>query len=197
MFSALLWLAVAASLTVYAVRLYRWASRRSGTDEAAATAEPAQAVAPAVPPPASNPPVTSTVTTPEPAPAPASRPEPAPVRTSPTATAGPRSRPPVADALAGVAMPRDLSPIVQDDSYLDPFRVSFVTDSASAEEVSAAVAGELVRLGFAVQPIPPNGLEASRDGATLEATILGSDDQSAIAGYPTVRAGSVVVEFRT
>jgi hypothetical protein len=187
MLAALLWLAVAGSLIVYGFRLYRWIGTRSTTSDEQTGDDPDPLTA--------APPVGER----QPAPVPESAATAgAPLAPGPPTSArtGPRSRPTVVDALSGIAMPCDLAPVVARDGIVDPFRVAFATDSADAIEISSSVAGELVRLGYAVQPAGAHGLQAMRAGADLSVTILHAEG-GAPAGFPTVPAGSVVVEFAT
>lgn len=113
---------------------------------------------------------------------------------------GSELRPTVADALSGIAMPCDLTPVVDTGRRLDPYRVAFTTDTSPAAEVGAAVGDELERLGFALASTASNQLAATKDGTRVTVTIHTDPSTVMIAeapAFPSARPGSLIVEFQT
>jgi hypothetical protein len=106
----------------------------------------------------------------------------------------------VAELVQGIVMPCGLSPVVATDRPIDPYRVAFSTDTAAAEVVGAEVGDELERLGFSLTSTATNRLMATKDGEQLTVT-LHTDAASLTMGdtrtYPTIPAGSVLVEFQS
>jgi hypothetical protein len=109
------------------------------------------------------------------------------------------ARPAVADALAGIALPCDLSPVI-DSSGLDPRRVCFLTTGVPAARVGREVGDEVERLGYVLRSDSAAEAIATRDGVEVRITIH-PDAVNAGTGsvrlFPNAPAGSVAVEFRT
>lgn len=85
------------------------------------------------------------------------------------------TRPPVggatlAEALQGIRMPADLSPVSTD--HIDARRAVFVTASATAETVATAVADELERLGFLLDPVGHDTITARRNDSLVEVRVI-------------------------
>jgi hypothetical protein len=175
--AALLWLAVAFSLSVYGYRLWRRINRGPRTAASDTSSEPP------VPPPARP-----------------AAPVPPPVVTPPAAKVPPRGeRTPVAEMVTGIQMPCDLAPLLADGGLPDPFAVTFSTTTTGAEQVAAALDAELARLGFDVARFSDTKLIAGKDGRELTVTVV--PDAAEVADgkrrrYPTALPGSVVVELR-
>lgn len=206
----LFWLWVATSLAIYGYRVYRRITRGPKGDREAANQPSQVAPSPRVttPPPTVLPPADTVVApdlvTPRP---------PDTARSglfasaalsddaaTPTRVWRAEARPTVAELVQGIVMPCGLSPVVTTDRPMDPYRVAFSTDTAAAETVGAAVGDELERLGFALTSTAANRLMATKDGEQLTVT-LHTDAASLTTGdtraYPTIPAGSVLVEFQS
>ncbi len=107
----------------------------------------------------------------------------------------------VAEALRGIAMPCGLSPVVDGSSALpNPFRVSFLTNQATAAEVGRALADELQRLGFTLSTAAATELLGRRDRTELR-VVLYPTASSARRGleqlFPAAGPGAVGVELST
>lgn len=121
---------------------------------------------------------------------------PTPVTPDPGADRIPRAES-LAEALTGIQMPADLAPLVGDN--LDPRRMLFTTGTASPETVGGALADELERLGFALQPLDERSVAASRPGAAVEVRILPSAEAARTAlgdRMEAVPENAVVTEFQ-
>jgi hypothetical protein len=113
---------------------------------------------------------------------------------------GSESRPTVADVLHGIVMPCDLSPIVDPDRVIDPYRVAFSTNTAPAATIGAAVGDELERLEFTLASTATNQLAATKAGQRVVVTIHPDPEQVTYGdgqAFRTIPPGSVVVEFQT
>jgi hypothetical protein len=183
--------AVAFSLSVYAYRIWR----RMTQGPKAARAESARA--PVTPDSAVEPRLSAA--------APASSPiAPTAPATPPPMTAGtPAPRParvPVAELVSGIQMPCELAPLLADGGLPDPFEVTFVTTSADADQVGAALDHELQRLGFEVTRLSNTKTVATKDARELTVTVVPNAADAAEGKrrrYPTAPPGSVAVELRT
>jgi hypothetical protein len=100
-------------------------------------------------------------------------------------------RPAVADLVAGIALPCDLVPLVDDD--IDPHRAVFAATGHSTTEVGAALSGELERLGFTVSPAGAGEVVAEREGAALRVQV----HEDGPGAHPAAPRYSVVAELRT
>jgi len=103
----------------------------------------------------------------------------------------------LAQALAGITMPADLSPLVADD--IDPRRLLCLTTTASPEVVAEALAAELERLGFVLSLPDERSIAAARRDATVLVQIMGSADAiRAVLGdrLATVPDDAVVATFQ-
>jgi hypothetical protein len=193
-----LWVAVAFSLSVYAYRIWR----RMTQGPKAARAESARA--PATPDSAVEPRLSAAAPASSPI-APASSPiAPTAPATPPPMTAGtPAPRParvPVAELVSGIQMPCELAPLLADGGLPDPFEVTFVTTSADADQVGAALDHELQRLGFEVTRLSNTKTVATKDARELTVTVVPNAADAAEGKrrrYPTAPPGSVAVELRT
>lgn len=220
------WTWLAFSLCVFAYRGLRWATRgrrrlatsRVGvapaSTEHASTRRPAPARPDAgdpAPRPASAPapvrptspdpaPATASSTGRSPAAAPSEPPSapPAPTPPGPSGTAGADGGT-LAELLAGIRMPCDLVPLP--DAAARPGSresVAFATTDHRAEEVGAALAAELERLGFRVHPLGGDELLATRGDGELKAAVHRRAGQVAVAGqpaFPTARPEAVAVQL--
>jgi hypothetical protein len=207
----LFWLWVATSLAIYGYRVYRRITRGPKGDRDASNqpSQVAQSRRVTTPPPTVFPPADTIVApdlpvTPRPSDtarsglfASAAQSDDA---AAPTRLSRSEARPTVAELVQGIAMPCGLSPVVTTDRPMDPYRVAFSTDTTTAETVGAAVGDELERLGFALTSTATNRLMATKDGEQLTVT-LHTDAASLTTGdsstYPTIPAGSVLVEFQS
>jgi hypothetical protein len=95
------------------------------------------------------------------------------------------ARRPVADAVAGIAMPCGLVPMVV-GTDVDPHHVAFSTSDHDAGTVGAALADELERLGFTVRSLTDTEAVATRAGDEVRVTV-----------HPDARPAGVVVELDT
>jgi hypothetical protein len=111
----------------------------------------------------------------------------------------PPPRAPVAELVAGIALPCDLVPLVTGDE-LDPHRAVFATTAHDATEVGAALADELERLGFSLRTVGDTEAVATRAGAELRVRIHDPGPHADRDGrplFPTAPRGGVVVELTT
>lgn len=101
----------------------------------------------------------------------------------------------LAEALQGIHMPCDLTPIP--DERPDQRRMLFATTTTDAGEVGEALADELERIGFDLIPLDERSIAAVRPEARVEVRIL-PDDPAALPGPVVARVapGSVVTEFQ-
>lgn len=103
----------------------------------------------------------------------------------------------LAEALTGIEMPADLSPLVGDT--LDPRRMLFSTGTSSPEAVGAALGDELERLGFELRMLDERSVAARRPGAALEVRILPSGEAARSALGDRIEAmpeNTVITEFQ-
>jgi hypothetical protein len=217
----LFWLWLFVAVAIYAYRIWRRIGRGSPPSPADAdgdgdapsdlirSARPTTAgreptVAPAHPPAA--PPVPDVERTPEPgarsglfASAPRSgAPGAADVRSADDSPS--EARPTVAQALTGISMPCDLTPVVDTGRLIDPYRVAFTTETSPAATVGAEIGDELERLGFDLTSTAANQLVATKPDTRVTVTIHTDPSAVMIAegpAFPNARPGSLVVEFQT
>lgn len=107
---------------------------------------------------------------------------------------------PVSELVAGISMPCDLSPLVDESSAVDPQRVVFITNGTTPAKVGAGVADELERLGFTLRTDGDTELIATRDDDRLLVTLHPDPVADRVDGerlFPTATRGSVVVVFHT
>ncbi|MGB1505745.1 MAG: hypothetical protein ACPHIC_02305 [Acidimicrobiales bacterium] len=103
----------------------------------------------------------------------------------------------LAQALAGITMPADLSPLVADD--IDPRQLLCLTTTASPEVVTETLAAELERLGFVLSLPDEHSIAATRRDATVLVQIMGSAEAiRAVLGarLATVPDDAVVATFQ-
>ena len=87
-------------------------------------------------------------------------------------------RPTVVEALQGIVMPCNLSPVIDGAvSIPNPFRVAFLTADADAPTVGAALGDELQRLGFTLSTPAATELLARKSGTEVRVML-----------YPTASA---------
>ena len=110
-------------------------------------------------------------------------------------------RPSVAEAVRGIAMPCGLTPVIDGSTSLpNPFRVSFLTDLATAAEVGRGLGDELERLGFSLSTATPTELTARREGVELRVVLFpsaASAKRGLVAMFPAAPPGAVGVELST
>jgi hypothetical protein len=116
-------------------------------------------------------------------------------------TAEPISRKPVAELLAGIQLPCDLTPLVGTERPIGAREaVAFVTRSHPSAEVGQAIGAELRRLGFELVPRHATEVVATRDDDAVLVTVYGNaaeikrGDRMA---FPGAGDDGVVVEFVT
>ena len=103
----------------------------------------------------------------------------------------------LAEALTGIQMPADLSPLVGD--AVDPRRMLFTTGTATPETVGGALADELERLGFELQPLDERSVAANRPDAAVEVRILASVEAARASLGDRIEAvpdHAVITEFQ-
>ena len=108
----------------------------------------------------------------------------------------PRSRT-LADALAGIAMPCDLAPLMG-SGPLDPRRASFFTTGHAATTVGSALADELERLGFTISPDDERSIRAERGADLVRARLASASLDSEVVMkelHPSAPEGALVVEL--
>ena len=118
------------------------------------------------------------------------------VQAEPDASGDPQAET-LAEALAGITMPADLSPLVADD--IDPRRLLCLTTTASSEVVAETLAAELERLGFVLSLPDEHSIAATRRDATVLVQIMGSAEAiRAVLGdrLATVPDDAVVATFQ-
>jgi hypothetical protein len=101
-------------------------------------------------------------------------------------------RPTVAEAVAGIALPCELVPLVGGEARLDPYRVVFSTDRADAAAVGAGLADELERLGYSLRSISDSEAVAVRADLSVAVAVV-----TDLAAFPTAPPGGVVVVLST
>jgi len=103
----------------------------------------------------------------------------------------------LAEALGGIRMPADLVPLV--GNRVDPRHMLFSTRTAAPETVGAAIADELERLGFELDPLDHESIAARRTNAALEVRIL-SATSSGRAGLgdmvSAIPADAIIAQFQ-
>ncbi len=110
-------------------------------------------------------------------------------------------RPTVAEAVRGITMPCGLSPVVDGTvSIPNPFRVAFLTTTATAAEVGTGIADELERLGFSLSTSTATELLARRDAVEMR-VVLYPSPAAAKRGldpiFPVAPAGAIGLELVT
>jgi hypothetical protein len=104
----------------------------------------------------------------------------------------------LADALAGIAMPSDLTPLTLIAGADMVRRAVFATTTATVERVDAEVGAELERLGYDLDRVGPHSSLARRgdDALAVRTHVIGPQPKKgpADAMYPTAPAGSVVLD---
>ena len=194
----LFWLWVLVALGVYSHRIWRRVTKGPKAERQAAAASAPDGkgrLARSSPPPLPDGPVEARLpkALQVPGPAAAGDPDPegrtgadgAPGSEGPSAV--PSRIPTVAEVVEGIRMPDGLLPVV-DPSDLAPRdgRVArFSGTGTTVEVVTAELASELMRLGFAVDGLTTAsavraGLSASRDDASVGATVAYDDDSTAV-----------------
>ena len=95
------------------------------------------------------------------------------------------ARPTVVEALQGIVMPCNLSPVVDGAvSIPNPFRVAFLTVDADAPTVGAALGDELQRIGFTLSTPAATELLARKPGVEVRVML-----------YPTASAARRGLDF--
>jgi len=142
-------------------------------------------------------PVTATAATPaaQEAPTPAVQEAPA---TAPDEVAAPTATPTLADLLAGVRLPWNLLPTVDQGREPSNDRVVLITDQGEPSEIGVDVADELERLGFVISPRGDDTAVATRDGQSLGLRIIEEPMTAEVEGtrrFPTATESSVALDI--
>ncbi|MEM7142646.1 MAG: hypothetical protein AAF548_16610 [Actinomycetota bacterium] len=104
----------------------------------------------------------------------------------------------LADALTGIAMPADLSPLIG-TAEMNPREIAFFTNGHAVASVGTAIGDELERLGFALTPLDDATIDASRGADLVRARIMGGDVTHPDVMkelHPSAPVGAVVVELK-
>jgi hypothetical protein len=118
---------------------------------------------------------------------------PRPPVTAPAASPEPPvERTPLAELVEGISLPCGLLPLVTDDT--DPHRALFTTTGHAAATIATAVADELARLGFEVQPVDDTESVARRGGSQVRVRVH-PDGPATRALFPRAPDHSVVAEL--
>lgn len=150
------------------------------------TADPAPVdSAPATPPIVDSPSVATPSAKPEHAPA-------APAEPAAAAT------PTLADLLAGVRLPWNLLPAVDQSREPSNDRVALITSEGEPSAIGVDVADELERLGFTISPLGDDTALATRDGHSLGLQIIEAPMTAEVDGirrFPTATESSVALDI--
>lgn len=138
----------------------------------------------------------------DPSPPPTPSDPPTTIPPTPLRTESPRrgKRVPIAEAVAGIVMPCDLSPLLGDTTLLNPLDVAFFTTTFDADHVRGGLVAELVRLGFDVSPSSASRIVATRDSVEIVVTVHADPATVQEGGYPvfpTASPDSVVARFQS
>lgn len=106
----------------------------------------------------------------------------------------------LAEALQGIRMPEELVPLVHVDGIDLERRVVLATQGRSADDVGAALADELRRLGYGLEATGPADVIARRgdDQLSVHLRVIGPAPKKGPpdAAYPTAVSGSIVVDLQ-
>jgi hypothetical protein len=166
---------------------------QAAADEAAGIAPAAAAIpvppagAPVVPPVPTQPTMSAQP------PAPAQPATPQPMGTQPPATAT------IIDALTGIKLPNDLSPLTTLAERFGAIdRIAFWTNTTGADTVTSDFTGELERLGYKMADFDSSTKAAHRDGVMLLMAIYAeahaATNDLGTRLFPSVPEGAVVVD---
>ena len=104
----------------------------------------------------------------------------------------------LAEALEGIAMPCDLSPLIGDGAA-NPREIAFFTNGFDPAVVGTALGDELERLGYALTPVDDSSIRADRGQDQIRARIMGGELTTADVMqelHPSAPAGAIVVELK-
>ena len=117
----------------------------------------------------------------------------------PEPTPAPRSAPAsIVALLEGIALPHGLVPLTQSSTSGPGSTLVAATDTARPEDVGAALADELERLGYAITTTGDQTALAEGPRGSIEIEIHPSSSSAVDGGslrFPTAPPGSVVVEM--
>lgn len=203
-YAVLFWIWVVASLAIFVWRRLN----RPRDDTPALDPEPTESPLTkqwAPPPPDPDAPVADVVATPgdpSPDPGPAAPPPGggSPTARAPSAGASSTGAPSLAELLQGISLPHDLVPLTQALPASGPVTsLVAATSTASPEQVGAALADEIERLGYVVSTTGAQTAMAEGPRGAIEIEVHPNASTATDGGqlkFPTAPAGSVVVELR-
>jgi hypothetical protein len=103
----------------------------------------------------------------------------------------------LAEALEGISLPVGLVPVVND--RVDPRNMLFSTSGHPPEAVGTGLADEVERLGFTIQPVDDETIQAVKGGTDLEIRIHPDIERARMrvgATLATLPESSIVVQMR-
>ncbi len=103
----------------------------------------------------------------------------------------------LAEALEGIELPNGLVPVISDP--MDPRNMLFSSSTSPAEVIGRGLADEIERLGYSIQPVDDETIQAAKDGAELEIRIHPDLDRARMrvgATLATLPESSIVVQMR-
>ncbi len=103
----------------------------------------------------------------------------------------------LAEALEGISLPVGLVPVVNE--RVDPRNMLFSTSGHPPEAVGTGLADEVERLGFRIQPVDDETIQAVKEGTDLEIRIHPDIERARMrvgASLATLPESSVVVQMR-
>lgn len=108
------------------------------------------------------------------------------------------SSPALADLLAGVRLPWNLLPTVDQSRAPSDDRVVLITNEGEPSEIGADVADELERLGFSISTRGADTAIAARDGHSLGLQIIPEPMAASVSDtprFPSATPGSVALDI--
>lgn len=103
----------------------------------------------------------------------------------------------LAEALAGIALPNGLVPVVGD--RVDPRNMLFSTTGHRAEVIGQGLAEEVERLGYTIEPVDNETIHAEKDGTEIEVRIHPDVERARMRlgiALATLPESSIVVQMR-
>lgn len=104
----------------------------------------------------------------------------------------------LAEALEGITLPCDLAPLIGSGEF-DRRSLVLVTSGMPDEVVGTALADEMERLGYTLQPLTERSILATSDRASVEVAVYADAetvDESGSRRFPTAPPNSIVVDLR-
>ncbi len=104
----------------------------------------------------------------------------------------------LAEALEGIVLPCDLAPLIGSGEF-DRRSLVLVTSGMPDEVVGTALADEMERLGYALEPLSERSILATNERASVEIAVCGDAETVDDAGtrrFPTAPPNAIVVELR-